>query len=314
MMVVRKKKVANPHGSHRRTKRRRNMTAKQIKHFGTKRQKAALKASRKRKVSNPVKRKVAKRSVAKRKRNPAQLITLGFMNPHKTRKRKKNSMATLTKKQKRSRAARKAARTRKANAHVPKKRRTTRRRKNSTRVVVVRSRKRRSNPGRRVTVRRRRTGITHRRRRNPELFGRSVGVAEMTKQVLAGLVGVTVTKTVPGMLPSGATSSPILATATSVVTAVVTGYLAGKVMPDIASAVLFGGLMQAGSVLLNQFLPSIGSTIGLSGLGNLIGPASFAVPQNPLRPNTVVAIAPPSGAGGTRIGVSGLGRAFKSAF
>jgi len=229
-------------------------------------------------------------------------------------------MATLTKKQKRSRAARKAARTRKANASAaPRKRHRTvhasnprRRRKNATRIVVMSPRGRhKSNPSRRrVTVRRRNTG----RRRNPELFGRSVGVTEMTKQVLGGLVGVTIVKTVPGMLPAAATSSPILATATSVVTALAAGYITGKVFPDLASAVMFGGLMQAGSVLLNQFLPSVGSTIGLSGLGNLVGPASFAVPQNPLRPGTVVAIAPATPNSSPRIGVSGMGRAFKSAF
>jgi hypothetical protein len=151
------------------------------------------------------------------------------------------------------------------------------------------------------------------------MFGRQVGITEMTKQVLGGLVGVTVTKMVPGLLPAAATASPILATATSIVTAIAAGWAAGKVMPDIGSAVMFGGLMQAGSVLLNQFLPSVGSVVGLSGyhgggLGNLIGPASFAVPQNPLRPGTTVVAMPAAAAGGTRIGVSGLGRAFRPAF
>src|ERR1700761_9776593 len=113
MMIVKRKKVANP-AVKRRTKtnatKRRKLTAKQIKHFGTKRQKAALKASRTRKrakISNPASRKRA--TTTKRKRNPAQLITLGFMNPHKTskkRKRKTNPMAT---KKRRRRSTAKAA-------------------------------------------------------------------------------------------------------------------------------------------------------------------------------------------------------------
>lgn len=324
MMITKKKKVANPHSSHRRTKpaKKRRMSAKQIKHFGTKRQKAALKASRTRKrASNPVKRSVTKRraTATKRKRNPAQLITLGFMNPHKPAKKrkKKNPMATTKRRRRTTAKAAPRRRRRRATASNPvrRRRRTVRasnprrRRKNATRIVVMSPRRRRrSNPTRRrVTVRRRSSG----RRRNPELFGRSVGVTEMTKQVLGGLVGVTIVKTVPSMLPAAATSSPILATATSVVTALAAGYITGKMFPDLASAVMFGGLMQAGSVLLNQFLPSVGSTIGLSGLGNLVGPASFPVPQNPLRPGTVVAMPAPSS---PRIGSSGMGRAFKSAF
>jgi hypothetical protein len=90
----RKRKTSNPRGH------RRRLTAKQIKFFGTKRQKAALKAHRTRKrrqvatipsaalrraLANPRRKTAARRRHApaklRRKLNPALLITLGAVNP-----------------------------------------------------------------------------------------------------------------------------------------------------------------------------------------------------------------------------------------
>ena len=148
------------------------------------------------------------------------------------------------------------------------------------------------------------------------MFGRQVGLGEMAKQVLGGLVGVTVTKAVPGMLPSSFTGSPITLTASSIATALIAGFITRKVAPDLASAVMFGGLMQAGSVALNAFLPSVGSTIGLSGLGDLIGPASFTVPQNPLwlASHPPVAQVAAGSQGMKNVNMSGLARAYPPAF
>jgi hypothetical protein len=73
--------------------------------------------------------------------------------------------------------------------------------------------------------------------------------------------------------------------------------------PVLGDAVLFGGLMQAGSVALNSFLPSVGGVIGLQGLGMGVGDivsGRFPVPQNPImagqRQMSIAAPAAPAGA------------------
>ncbi len=187
-------------------------------------------------------------------------------------------------KRRRKSSARTAPRRRRRVARMnPRRRRRTRR--NTT--VVVRTRRRRSaNPRRR-----RRVNVRHRRhttRRNPSLFGHG-GTMQMGKMVIGGLAGVTICKAVPNMLPSSLTSSPLMRVATSVAVAIGSGYLAGKFIGDktVADAIMFGGLMQAGSVALNSFLPSVGATIGLQGLGGGMGDliaGNYPIPQNPIFP------------------------------
>lgn len=288
MLVSKVKRVTNPFTRKKRRNSgvKRKLSPKQIKFFGSSRQRAALKASRSRKRNGATK----KRSTAakhRRRSNPAQLITLGFANPQ--RKGKKN-MAAKTKRRRRATAKNPTTRRRRrrvVNA-APRRRRTHAVKHHRRRRVAVAS-----NPRRRRRVRRNGTRIvvmspkrrnSRGRRRNPDLFGRSVGFAEMGKAVVAGLVGVTATKAIPKMLPAQFTSTPLYTFGTSLAVALGCGFLTRRFMPDVASAVTFGGLMQAFSVGLNAFLPSVGSTIGLSGLGDLIGPARFAVPQNPMYP------------------------------
>lgn len=211
--------------------------------------------------------------------NPAQLLTLGFVNPHKTRKRRKvnSNMATTTKRKsrKRSLAAKKAARTRKRHIMAKsnpvqrhRRRHTTARRtkrRNGTRVVVM--------------APRRRNGY----KRNPMLFGQHVTMVQAAKMVAGGLVGVTATKAIVPMLPGTLTSSPIGATVAAIAVAVAGGWAIGKVSSEFGNAFMFGGLMQAGSVLLNAYVPGASQFAlqGGRGLGEFV-PGSFAVPQNPV--------------------------------
>lgn len=179
-----------------------------------------------------------KRRAARRSSNPGLLITYGpaMLNP---RKRVRKSVA-------------KHKRKRRMN---PKRRAATR-----TRVVTrYRTRARRTNPHHR-----RRT-----RRHNPSILSGG-GMSNMGKSVGGILVGVAVTKTVPGMLASSMpslVSSPLMSVALSAAVAWGAGELAGKFGgSDFGRYVFLGGLAQTGSVLLNAFLPSLGGVIGLSGL------------------------------------------------
>lgn len=333
MYVAKVKRVSNPQRKRRvskawRNPKRKRLTAKQIKFFGTSRQRAALKrrkssknpTSRRRTVRrvarkksssrpnirvvvNPViktTRKRRKATAKRRRRSNPSLVALGFVNPERTKKR-------MAKRRRRS--------------LNPRRRRA---RKNPTRVVVYRTRRRRrlsANPRRRrrsMNPRRRRMNP---RRRNPALFGHQISPVEMAKAVVGGLVGVTITKTVPTFLPASLTSNPFINVVISAITAWGSGHLTKSIMPDIADAVAFGGYMQAGSVLLNAFIPSIGSTIGLSGMGGRRGvgyyaPASFPVPQNPIQAAQIqaAAMAAASAPPAQMKSASGMGRAFPGAF
>ena len=303
--VTRVRRVANPRRK-KNVARRRKLTPKQIKFFGTSRQKAALKAKRreaalkakrkhtKRTKPNPARRKVvAKRKparnparrtkkvtrrktkkVANRRRfpNPAFVVTLGAINPRKRSK----SVAKGNKKKKY---------TKRAKSANP---RRTKKRKNPTRVVVYKTK-----------------AVKHHRRRNPiDLFGQKT-TAGLAKVIAAGLVGVAAAKFLPTLLPATFVSSNITRTIATAVAAWVSGFAAAKVTDkNIGDAVMFGGFMQTASVALNAFLPSIGKQVGL---GELM-PGKFPVPQNPLM------IPAPVAAPNARIGVSGLNRSFGSAF
>lgn len=301
-VTVRVRRVANPQRrkKKRRNARRRKLTPRQIKFFGTKRQKAALKASRKRKcrtarprraarrvlvVANPrrrVKAKRRRRAVRRTRRpsrNPALVVTLGSVNPKKRRRAKVARR-------------RKAVRKRKAN---PSRRRT--RRRNATRVVVVAPRSRRN----------RRVG--RRRRRNPELFGVRAGGIGSIKMILGGLIGVAAAKFLPTIVPVGIVgTSNVIRVVLTGAAAYVSGMLAERVVDkQTAGAVYFGGMMQTGSVALNWLLPSVGQQIGLTGLGDLVA-GQFPIPQNPLR------LPPAPVPTQARVNMSGLYRAFGSAF
>jgi len=128
-----------------------------------------------------------------------------------------------------------------------------------------------------------------------------------------GLVGVAAAKFLPTLVPSSMTftQSNIGRFVITGASAFAAGWVASKVNREFGGAVLFGGLMQTGSVALNALLPGFtigGVPIGLSGMGELM-PGQFVVPQNPLR--LPPPPAPPTNA---RVTMNGLARAYGTAF
>lgn len=254
MTVTRVKRLVNP----RRGAGKKRMSDKQIRHFGTKAQRAGLKRrSAAKRATRPVRKAVAHRRTA----NPASLITLGLVNPHKARKGK-----TTVAKTKKRRAILKAPRT--ANPHRSyartKRRASTKRRSNGTRVYITRRNGRR------------RGGA----KRNPAVFGMTGSAAG--KAILAGLVGVYATKTVTPMVAGAIPSVGGSAVVSALISGVVAwggGMLLSKWDKTAGEGFMFGGLMQAGSQLLNLVVPA--NPLALSGLGDWAG-ASFPVPQNPI--------------------------------
>ena len=171
------------------------------------------------------------------------------------------------------------------------------------RRVHVRRRRRIANPRRRVHV----------RRRNPSVFGTRPFSGEGMKVIAGGLLGVAAAKFIPKLIPASITGS--LGVAGSVIATAVSAFAASwaaeKFLGDkVGSAVMFGGLMQTGSVALTAVAPgfSIGGVpLALSGLGDLV-PGQFVVPQNPLR------LPPAAPSPRANMTMSGLARAFPPAF
>jgi hypothetical protein len=265
------------------------MSLKQKLHFGTKRQRNSAKASLRRKRANPKHRarRAAPRKITTRRRrsNPAHILALGFLNPTTGSRKSKRSRKrmTSTKKIRRRHTAKANPRRRRRNAAV--------------KVYVHRRNARRGarrNPRRRMIA-------NYRRHRNPSLFGHQVGAFELVKAIAGGLAGVAITKAVPNMLPASiAASSPFTSSLVSIGVAVGAGMLVSalvKTDPMLGYAVGFGGLMQAGSVMLNSFLPSVGTYIGLQGLGNGMGDlvaGKFPVPMNPIMAGQQLALPAPA--------------------
>jgi hypothetical protein len=118
-----------------------------------------------------------------------------------------------------------------------------------------------------------------------------------------GLVGVAATKYLPTLLPSSITAGlgggPIMSVLITGAGAFAAGWLARKfVGGSFGDAVLFGGLMQAGSAALNAFAPpALAGRLALNGVGDIV-PGWYPVPQNPITSRQMVM--PP--AGGTGMG------------
>ncbi len=129
----------------------------------------------------------------------------------------------------------------------------------------------------------------------------------MAQSVLGGLVGVAAAKFLPAAIPIRIGGGNIVRVLVSGVAAVIAGWAAGKFIGrTFGDAVLFGGLMQAGSVALNAFLPAL-SPLALSGMGDLVPTDGFVVPQNPVLAPSAVPV-------NSRVTTDGLTRSFGSAF
>lgn len=301
--------------------RRRKLSPKQIAIFGTPRQKAALKASRKRKRAAGG----TFRNRRTRRRNSALVVTLGAapglagLNPRRrrrknvarTKRRRRTNRRSVTTHRRRRRSTNRRRYNRR-RAHNPRRRRYNRRRRN--RVVVIHAPRRRRRYNRRHARRRNRRHARYNRRRNPSIMGLPLTSKGALKLIGGGLLGVAAVKFLPSLVPAGLipSGSPYIGVLVTGVAAVVSGWLIGKVDKELGDGATFGGLMVAGSQLINALAPglSIGG-VPIGGLGDLM-PGQFVVPQNPLR------LPPPppqpAGGGGARVHMSGLARAYGPAF
>lgn len=321
MRVVQTTRLANPHRSSK--KRTRKLSPKQIKHFGTARQKAALKASRKRKRNSAAKvtRVKVARSKPRARRSPNPLVL--HLKPIAQRSNPTRRAAVTKPKRKR-----KMKNTRRRVARVSNRRRRasnpTRRRarRNAAPRAANRRRTRRRNSVQKIVVmaprrNKRRNGAP---RRNPNLFGSALGSKASLMILGGGLAGVAAVKFIPTLIPTSLTSTlgtssfaPFLI---SGVSALAAWWLASKINQPFSEGVLFGGLMQTASVALNAFLPNFsigGIPIALSGFGDLVA-GNFVVPQNPLRPRQMNAPAGMLAPSGSKVTTSGLGRAYPTAY
>jgi len=198
------------------------------------------------KRAHPRKRARAKPNHHKR-RNPAYLMTLGPMiNPKRSsrvaKKKRKNS--------KKSYAHRSNHRAHRMN---------TKKRHHST-MSKTRVQSWAAKHGMKVV------GRKGNRRRNP--MASSISLSRPSGIVQAGvgvLVGVAATKAVTAALPSEVTSSPLYSTLAAIAVAAGVWWVGSFIDPEFGAAAGLGGIAEAGSIALNAFLPSVGSTLALSG-------------------------------------------------
>ncbi len=116
-----------------------------------------------------------------------------------------------------------------------------------------------------------------------------------------GLIGVAATKFLPTLIPASITgmlgASPIVGVGMTIAGAFAASWLAKRISTELGDAVLFGGLMQAGSVLLTAFAPAgIASQLALSGMGDIV-PGYFTVPQNSVTNRAPMAMVAGGGGG-----------------
>lgn len=225
-------------------KSRRKMSAKQIRHFGTKRQRAALKAKRTsrpkhraRTRPNPPRkrrrvvaaappkrrRRAAKKSTAKTRRNPTpMIISWAAGNPAKRRKK------------------------------------TVARSRRKKRVAVAR------NAGRRRSTQK---AVHHRRRRpNPGALGSPMNWIQGGAGVVAGVVGA---RAIPQMILGASNTGP-MGYAANAAAAVGLGYLTHMLFPrnqTLVTAVIAGGFAGLLSRIISDKTP-FGAQLSLTGLGD----------------------------------------------
>lgn len=263
--------------------KKRKLSPLQKLFFGSKRQRAAVKANKGKR-----KRVVATKTVTrKRKRNVGSIITVwpkGKSNPGKRKRyvrRKKinrgKKVIIVNKGEKMATKKRRVSRRRRTVAVTHRRRRNSGTRAGRSWSTYTKRSAKRRNPGVKRYSRRRRTvrrnpGRRH-VRRNPGMLTGTAG------RVMGVIGGVAVTKLLCGFLPTSLSSGPLGYAATAAV-AVLQGKLAGKFSKSSAlgNDMLVGGLAYLTAKVLNDFFPTIGTYTGISGMG-LIGPSSFYNPQ-----------------------------------
>ena len=133
-------------------------------------------------------------------------------------------------------------------------------------------------------------------------------------RVLGVIGGATLTQLAMGFVPSSLNSGFLGYVSTGVV-AMLQGKLVGKVFKNgqLGTDFTTGGLVYLAIKVINDFIPSLGGSLGLSGMGRrgmgLIAPGSFYLPQvnkmgsmgNYVLPSAIPTFAPQA-ATGTGVG------------
>lgn len=316
MVHPRVTKALNPH--------KRKLTARQIRFFGSKRQKAALKAKRRASGShkhraasrsNPKPKRKATRNTAKRRttskaRNTTPKVV--YRTKYKTRTR--NVYVQKPKPRRKVKAKANPKKRRAVNPLLmtlspvvgnPKKRRTSMaaNKHKRRRAKAGHSGKRRRNPTRRRAAARRNT---HRARsRNP--FGQST--TTIVETGFGVILGVSGSKLIPRQYPAQWTSSPTMSILSTGITAGILAWAAAKfIRGPIATGVLMGGAAQTLNVAINAFAPpSIGQYVTLGGMGDFVN-GGFPLPQGPVR--MPLAASPYEAPNGSQVNVGAFGRAW----
>jgi hypothetical protein len=214
---------------------------------------------------HPVKKRKANAPKRHRPRsgNPAFLMTLGPMNP------KRRTMA----KKKKNRASGRGhhhARAHNRRSHNAKRR---------TQMVPL-------STALRMAGKHPHHSKHHKARRAHNPFGTNISIRRPVEIVTAAagvLVGVAATKFIVGMLPTTITSNTLYATLAGFAAAGLEWWVLSFVSPEFGAAAGLGGIAEAGSIALTNFMPSVGSSLALSGRGaGDFVPGRFSVPQNPV--------------------------------
>ena len=230
-------------------KTRRKMSAKQIKHFGTKRQKAALKAKHRKRTNPP-------------SGGGGRRVISGYgstvMNPRKREKNPGNHKIVIN-----------SARKRRKNpvpqilvwgAGNPAKRRTTKVAKKRKKYATAK----RSNAGRRSAPKK--IIKRHKSRSNPGALGRPMDWLQGGAGVIAGVVG---TRAIPQMLMGSSNTGP-MGYGANAVTAVALGWVTHMLFPrnqTLVTAVIAGGFAGLLSRIIADKTP-FGAQLSLTGLGD----------------------------------------------
>lgn len=298
--TVKRRRLVNAGRRRRHNAKRRHLTPKQIRFFGSKRQRAALKNRSRRKHSarrnrggiSSVSRKAFRRggegtrssryhykaqSHARRRTMREESGMPVRRNRSRRRRRKHNVRSIVTVYPMHMNAGR-----RKNVAARRRHRRHNARRHRRHNVVYQRRLSRgryayTSNVGRR---RRRRHNVHHRRRHNQGRVRRAgAALGGTATKVLSIIGGATVTKLISDLLPPTFQTGVLGYLGVGVV-AVAQGQILGRMMRSSAMTenLTAGGLVYLTIKILNDFVPSIAGTLGLRGMGLIAPTQGFAVP------------------------------------
>ena len=314
--VRRVRVVGNPPRRRRKARaKRHNLSAKQIKYFGTPAQKAALKRSRAAKRSNAsrkattVRHKRHTRRRAAKRRNIGEILSLTLGNPpRKARKARRKNAARKTKGATMA-ATKRRRRRRAANPGGTRRRRRTN--KATTHHRRRRTYRMNAGPMRRRRTHHRRTNRRHNRRRNPGMGGLGAEIMD-TLWMIGGAVG---TQMLTQAVLQGNNVS-WMGYAGNLVAGFALSFGVGKAlkMPAAGKAIFKGAILQVVLRVLRDQTP-FGQFTSSIGMGDYLA-SNWVTPQRYVDPLGGAQIqipagwgAPPPAAtkgGGAKGGVSGV--------